>query len=273
MSKSSTSAEPSEPSSKQADDNVRKLSGSQGIQVIARAADILRALKTDPDGLSLGQIASRVNLPRSTVQRIVSALSAERLVVASANEGGLRLGPEIQSLAMAAKRNITQAIRPVLTHLSRTTGETVDLAELQGDQLVFIDQVEGSHRLRTVSAVGEVFPLTDTANGKAVLALMSSENATRFIEQELADVPPSRRQPSDVLREIDVVREQGYSLDCDEHTIGISAVGAAFTDHPGTLYAISIPVPSQRFAEQKELLIRCLLPAIADARKLAGQLR
>lgn len=267
MDKTSANSEPSE----QSPDNVRKLNSNQGIQVIARAADILRALKTDPDGLSLGQIASRVNLPRSTVQRIVSALSAERLVMASATEGGLRLGPEIQSLAMAAKLDITQAIRPVLTNLSRATGETVDLAELRGNQLVFVDQVEGTHRLRTVSAVGETFPLTDTANGKAILALMSREDATRLIEQELTEITPSTRQLSDVIREIEVVREQGYSLDRDEHTVGISAVGAAFTDLLGTLYAISLPVPSQRFEEKQELLVRFLLPAVADARKLAGQ--
>ncbi|MGI9493370.1 MAG: helix-turn-helix domain-containing protein, partial [Geminicoccaceae bacterium] len=55
----------------------------QGIQVIARAASILRALGEDTSGMSLGQIADKVGLPRSTVQRIVGALQAERLVISS----------------------------------------------------------------------------------------------------------------------------------------------------------------------------------------------
>ena len=72
-----------------------------GIRAISRAAQVLRALKDD-GGLSLGEIAKQIGLPRSTVQRLVNALIEEGLVVASSAEGGLRLGPEIQSLAAAS---------------------------------------------------------------------------------------------------------------------------------------------------------------------------
>jgi DNA-binding IclR family transcriptional regulator len=243
---------------------------AQGIQVIARAADILRVLKTDKEGMSLGQIANRVNLPRSTVQRIVNALITERLVVASASEGGLRLGPEIQSLAMAAKFDVAKSIRPIITELSIVTEETVDLAVLREQRLVFIDQVEGNHRLRTVSAVGEIFPLTDTANGKAVLALMEEAQASVLITEELAARTCLASSVTDVLNDIALVRERGYSLDCDEHTMGISAVGVAFADQAGLLYAISIPVPSQRFADKQQQLIDALLSAVRQAVDIAG---
>ena len=53
------------------------------VQVIARAAAILRALEDEAGGLSLGQIAQRVNLARSTVQRIVAALEAEKFLIAA----------------------------------------------------------------------------------------------------------------------------------------------------------------------------------------------
>jgi DNA-binding MarR family transcriptional regulator len=71
----------------------------QGIQVIHRAAEILRILAKDSGGLSLGQIAAQVQLPRSTVQRIIATLSAEDLVAIGTNSGGIRLGPEIQNRA------------------------------------------------------------------------------------------------------------------------------------------------------------------------------
>ena len=100
----------------------RKSTGSQGVQVIARAADILRVLKHDNEGLSLGQIAERVSLPRSTVQRIINALLAERLVMAATAEGGLRLGPEIQALAAAGRINVAELIHPILSDLARQTG-------------------------------------------------------------------------------------------------------------------------------------------------------
>ena len=70
------------------------------VQVIARAATILRALEEENTGLSLGQIAQRVNLARSTVQRIVAALESEKLVIAATPNGRVRLGPTILRHAM-----------------------------------------------------------------------------------------------------------------------------------------------------------------------------
>src|SRR5690606_18148540 len=70
----------------------------QGIQVIARAAAITRALSRSPQGLSLAAIAKEVNLPRSTVQRIVNALQDEYIVELIGSEGGFRLGPAIGRL-------------------------------------------------------------------------------------------------------------------------------------------------------------------------------
>ena len=63
--------------------------------------------------------------------------------------------------------------RPFLERLSEELHETVDLSTVKKDHLVFIDQVIGPQRLRTVSAVGETFPLYCTANGKAYLAQLS----------------------------------------------------------------------------------------------------
>jgi len=224
-----------------------------GIQVIARAAAILRALKDHRDGLSLGQIAERVGLPRSTVQRIVGALQTERLVMSASPEGGIRLGPELQSLAAAARIDLAELIRPYLQDLSRETEETVDLAVLRGNQLIFIDQIPGTQRLRAVSSVGEVFPLATTANGKASLALMDDEMVTRVVRAEW------RQDGVDgdvdkFLAEIRKIRKAGLAYDLDEHTEGISAVGMAFRDAQGGVYAISVPTPSARFeARRREL--------------------
>ena len=140
------------------------------VQVIARAAAILRALEEQPIGLSLGQIAQRVDLARSTVQRIVAALEAEKLVIAASPTGRVRLGPTILRLAASARTDFVSIARPFLMRLSQELGETVDLATIRKDHLIFIDQVIGPHRLRAVSAIGETFPLYCTANGKAYLA-------------------------------------------------------------------------------------------------------
>jgi DNA-binding IclR family transcriptional regulator len=235
------------------------------VRVIARAADILRALKADDGGLSLADIAERIALPRSTVQRLVNALVAEGLVMASAAAGGFRLGPEIRSLAAASRASVADLVRPVLTELSRRTGETVDLAVFQGDGMLFVDQVVGTHRLRAVSAVGDTFPMTVTANGKATLAVLGADVVAELAGREL------RGRGRGALRKLEQalarIREDGFALDLDEHTKGISAVGAAFGSADGMIYAISVPVPSQRFGEQREALIAALLEAVATARE------
>lgn len=217
-----------------------------GIQVIERAASILRALKDEPSGMSLGQIADVVGLPRSTVQRIANAMQKERLVAAGPNGGGLRLGPELGALAKAAQLNIVESCRLLLTELARATGETADLAVLRGASMVFLDQAPGTHRLRTVSSVGEVFPLTTTANGRACLAKLPADQAVALIELEWTRLGADRDMPA-FLRELDTVRQTGLAYDLDEHTAGISAIGLAFADWSGDVHSISVPVPSTRF--------------------------
>ena len=127
------------------------------VQVIARAAAILRSLEDQPSGLSLGQIAQRVGLARSTVQRIVSALEVEKLVIAASPTGRVRLGPAILRLATSVQTDFVTIARPFMVKLSNELRETVDVASVKRDHLVFIDQVVGPQRLRTVSGVERRF--------------------------------------------------------------------------------------------------------------------
>lgn len=220
--------------------------GRSGIQVIARAAAILRVLRDNTEGMSLGQIADRVELPRSTVQRIVGALQAERLVIATSSGGSIRLGPEITALSEATRYNVVEECRLHLSELSRRLGETADLSVLRGAGMIFLDQVPGTHRLRTISAVGDVFPLTTTANGRAALALLPEAEARSLVEAEWKRA----HQPGDWMafaRMLTDIRSQGIAEDADEHTIGISALGGAFRDRNGEIHAISVPVPTPRF--------------------------
>lgn len=225
-----------------------------GIQVIARAAAILRNLAANPGGQSLGQIARSLNLPRSTVQRIVSALAAEQLI---STTQGIRLGAALHSLARATRIDMADRCRPHLTALARDTGETVDLSVLRGSQMIFLDQAEGSSRLRTVSAIGESFPLTTTANGRACLAALTDQHMLQLATAEWA----ARRETVDLpafMAMIGHIRQTGLAQDLDAHTTGISALGISFsdgTDH----YAISVPIPSSRFAQKSATVSSALL--------------
>lgn len=240
-----------------------------GIQVIARAAAVLRALRDNQTGMSLGQIAERVGLARSTVQRIVAALQTERLVISDSNGGGLRLGPELHALADAAQYNIVEHCRLLLTELTQKTGETADLSVLRGGGMIFLDQVPGTHRLRTVSSVGEVFPLTTTANGRACLAQMPIEQATKLIQNEW-DRNGIDGDLVALQQELATIRETGLAYDLDDHTSGICAIGLAFRDWAGDLHAISVPVPSTRYAQTKTLVEAALLRTAKNIEKMIG---
>lgn len=244
--------------------------GRSGIQVIARAAAILRTLRESQTGMSLGQIAERVGLPRSTVQRIVAALMTERLVISDSKGGRLRLGPELNALAEAAQYNIVEHCRLLLTELTQKTGETADLSVLRGAGMIFLDQVPGTHRLRTVSSVGEVFPLTATANGRACLSKLPEKKARQLIANEW-DRNAIGGEMDAFLRELAMIRETGLAYDLNGHTEGISAIGFAFRDWSGDLHAISVPVPSTRFEDTRLIVEEALVKTAKNIRKMIMQ--
>lgn len=241
-----------------------KQAEGSGIQVISRAADILKLLKEDTTGLSLGKIAKRVELPRSTVQRIINALISENFVAVAGEQGGYVIGPEIILMANSAKLDVPKLLNPFLMRLSKETNETVDLAIFKTDQMEFVDQVVGSHRLRAVSAIGDRFPMTVTANGKAVLALLNKDRIKQIFLQEQAN-KTIQCSYTEFCAELTEIRRTGYAIDRDEHTPGISAVGVAFNIGE-QFYALSIPAPTHRYDKSDQEFARRLLSAIIKAR-------
>jgi DNA-binding IclR family transcriptional regulator len=226
--------------------------GRQSIQVIARAASVLRSLEGEDEGLSLGQIAQRTGLARSTVQRIVDALSEEHFLIAASPTAGVRLGPALIRLAGSASVEFDQITHPLLMQLSQKVGETVDLSVLKGNSAVFTDQVQGVHRLRAVSAVGETFPLHCSANGKALLSVLPPQKLEKLLRTPLQRFTANTIvDRAELLKLLESVRRNGVAYDLEEHTEGISAVGAAFLDPIGRVVAISIPVPTTRFKNKR----------------------
>lgn len=254
-----------------ADNRARPSADGHGVQVIARAAQLLRALDSEPHGLSLSQLADRVGLPRSTVQRIVAALANEGFVTAASPTGRVRLGHELARLAAAGRRDLWLELHPLLQRLFDQLDETVDCAVLDGNELRFVDQIPAAHRLRAVSAVGATFPLHCTANGKAVLAEWSTEDIvrrvparlTRFTEHTIV----SRVK---LLEQLTVIRETGIAFDLEEHTPGICAVGTTVREPFGTLVAVSVPVPTQRFNGRKAQIAQALLDLRREAARTFG---
>lgn len=246
-----------------------------GVQSIARAGAVLRALEAAPAGLTLGDLSTAVGLPKSTVHRLVAALTTEELVGVGP-DGRIRLGGGLARLGAASRESLGAELMPILRQVYSDLDETVDLAVLDGGVARFVEQIAAPHRLRAVSAVGAAFPLHCTANGKALLAALSDEHVLSLLPSRLerftANTIVERKA---LLPQLAQARADGVVYDREEHTEGICAVGAAVLDAGGApVAAISVPVPTPRFdGRDARYAERVRAAARHASRRLAGDAR
>jgi DNA-binding IclR family transcriptional regulator len=224
-----------------------------GVNSVARAIEILKALSTAADGeLTLAEIAARTDLPTSTVHRIVQTLREEQFVVSAGGAGGLRLGPELARLAAISRSRLVPMVRPFLEQLSHTLDEGASLAVLDGEEVRFLDQAIASHGLRAVSLVGSTFPAHCTANGKALLAALPEQVLEATLPRRLQKLTPNTiTSRAALLEELATVRERGVAFDHEEHAVGISAAGVTIHDAVGNLAAITVAMPAVPFRQRE----------------------
>ncbi|ASW04344.1 MULTISPECIES: IclR family transcriptional regulator [Burkholderiaceae] len=228
-----------------------------GIQVIARASSILNALGETPGGMSLGQIAKAVDLPRSTVQRIVNALAHADLVRAD-RPNGVMLGPTLLRLVAKVHTDVVAMVDSHLAELTKHLNETVALARGSGRELAMVHVLVAERDLRVVPRVGTTVPLHSTAGGKALLALESDRHVTelmgRTFERLTLRTVHSR---SALLRELGSIRSAGVAYDEDETEVGIASVAMAVDTILGK-YAVSVVLPTARLPAQRERIVASL---------------
>lgn len=240
------------------------------VQVINRAAKILRTVRDNPD-LNLSQLARVVGLARTTVYRIVATLEMEGLIKTDTRDGQIELGLELISLARAVKSSMRGEIRPFLEGLSVAVDETVDHSIYENGHLTFIDQVSRPRRLTAVSGVGSEFPLHCSANGKAALATLPDEEVKEILSHDLKAYTPKTITDLDkLLEELGQIRAEGIAYDFEEHTLGICAVGAAIPGLMNSTILISVPVPSIRFYGNEEKFASALLRTVDAIRMRFG---
>lgn len=215
-----------------------------GVQVIARAAAILRALGSE--GMSLGTLAKTTGLPRSTVQRLVDALASENLV--EAGEKGVRPGWGLQQLSQQSYSRVAAIARPALEQLFERTRETVDISVATGREVAFLDRIISDQEVRVVPFGDRPRPLHAMANGKALLSRMTdpqilaltAKGMSRLTDWTIADT-------ADLLRDIAEVRKSGFAYDRQEHASGVCAIGIAL-EVPGMRpHAMSVVAPAFRY--------------------------
>lgn len=240
-----------------------------GIQVIARTSRIMRALSAHPQGLSLGGIAAEVGLPRSTVQRIVTALVAENLLEPAGAAGGFRLGPALGQLLYQTEADIVAVARPHLERLSQALQETVFLSRINGRQTQLLDVFVGEQVLRIVPQAGLTAPLHLTADGKALLARMTSAEVSAWLGEDLPPRTDRSKGLGALLTELEDIRRSGFAYDDEEHTEGVSAISVSIGTYRGA-YAITIIAPTARLHSKMDSFREALTKTRTVLERLLG---
>jgi len=246
---------------------VREQEPAGGVQVIARAAQLLRALEREPQGLSLAQLAERVRLPRSTVHRIVTALAAEGLLASVSSTGRVRIGPEFARLAAAGPAEFWRPVEPFMQQLHDQLGETIDCGMLDGARVRVIHVIPSTrHTLRAIAEVGQAFPLYCSAKGKALLAAMDRPAALRMLPPVL-DRYTSHTITSikAIEAELDKAAETGVTYAVEEATLGVCAAAIAVRESSGMLLTIGVVVPTQRYHGAEAAITRALVQVRREA--------
>jgi DNA-binding IclR family transcriptional regulator len=233
---------------------------SGGVQVIARVANLFRAFEGEQSGLTLSELAKRLSLPRSTVHRLVGSLVAEGLLVTDSTAGRVRIGPEFVRIAATSRLELRQRAQPYMREIFDAVGETVDCSILESDRARVIEVLSSQHQLRAQSDIGATFPLHCTSKGLAMLSQLPDDKIEELLPKTLerftSKTVTTRAQ---LHTELEQVRRTGVAFDEEQHDLGICAVAIGMTDPFGLLFAISVPVPSQRYTEAKDAIVETLL--------------
>ena len=241
-----------------------------GIQVIARAASLLRALSANTEGLTPQEIADQCDIPRPTVYRLAKALAAEDFV-RMLPSGRILIGPGLMRVAIANTRDIRNDMRPFLEQLAREIDEHTEEAVLYAGEVLFVDQYVTRRVMRAITNVGTRGPLHCSANGKALLASLTPGEMEDILPRELIRLTANTITDRNALRaEIAEVRRTGLAYDIEEYTIGVCACGAYVRSVMGDVVSIAAVVTREHWDEHREKIVTAVVRARDAAQAALG---
>jgi len=206
--------------------------------------------------LSLTQIAENVNLPKSTVHRLIATLGSKRFLIRDAARGKYRLGYQFLDIASRVLTTVNQEwVLPYLKRLAEECGETVDLAVMDGDHVIYLQVVESTQRVKLAAALGQRLPAFCTASGKAFLAFLPYEDMKLILHTGLKRYTEHTHQTfPDLYKDLEVTRQRGFAISRQEYENDINAVAAPILETSGyPIAAIAVAGPSFRLPEARML--------------------
>jgi IclR family acetate operon transcriptional repressor len=248
------------------------------VQSLTRGLSILEALADAEGGLTLTDLAHRVELPASTTHRLLATLEKMGYVYQADDLGLWYVGLQAFTVGSTflANRDFVAQSHAYMRRLMEQSGETANLAILDGTEAVFIAQVQCHEMMRTLVKLGSRVPLHASGVGKAIFAALPDEQIDAILK--VMGLPRITENtivvPETMWSALRVIRQRGYSFDDEEHARSTRCVAATiFDEHAEPLGAISLAGPSARLSDER---IRQLGPIVAHTaeeltRKLGGK--
>lgn len=258
---------------------VKPRSNGTQSQSLGRGLSLLEHLADAGQGLTLSDLAQRVGLAPSTTHRLLGTLESYGFVQLDEELGHWRVGVRAFSVGNAYldNRDLTAQARPIMRQLMEGVGETVNLAVLDHDEVVFVSQVECREMMRMVAKLGSRAPLHASGVGKALLAAFSEARLTHLLSQrpliQLTDNTIHQEAP--LRQALGLIRQTGFAVDDEEHAVGLRCLAATLHDqYAEPLGAISISGPLARLPQERlpSLGTQVIEAAAAITAALGGRL-
>jgi len=245
------------------------------VQSIVRALSLMEALGDSRGEVGIAELSKRVGLHVSTAHRILATLVARGYARQSQETGRYALGAQALHLAESylGQVDLRRLARPVLERLSHETGETANLVILDRREALYLDKAESPQNLRIFSRIGRRAPLHCTAVGKILLAYRSKAEVDALLGRGRLECFTRNTiiTVSQVRRELEKVRDQGFALDHEECEEGACCIAVPIFNARGAVEAaLGISAPSTRLTPRR---IEELVPDIVRAgRQVSEQL-
>ena len=209
------------------------------IRTLDRALSILRIVASKPQGIGVSAVAAELGVAKSTVSRLLNAMSSWELVERTA-ENRFRLGPEpVRWVGQQAFTTTLPALaRPVLQQIADETGEAAAICVLRGFQVLYLDHVQSYQDIQVRDWKGELVPLHVSSSGKVLLAFSAPDFIETFLQRPLLPFTHKTIVDSERLREeLTAAQNLGFAITDEEYGEGIIGLAVPVFNRQGDVVA------------------------------------
>ena len=232
-----------------------------------RALCILEALADNAEPITLSDLSAKVGLNISTVHRLLATMAEHDFVQQEPETNCYKLGLKVFKIGNAAlyDLDLRALARPFLRELVRLCNETVNLVVLDGQEVVYIDQVESTNIVKMIARIGERGPAHATAAGKMLLAGLPARELERLLQDLLLPRLTDKTIASipELLQELDIIRRRLFFRPRRHGRSTLTAAAPVFNHEGRVIAAISVSGPSMRVTP--EMVENVLVPLVTKA--------